>query len=224
MGELYPDSHVEISGILARYYEIFLNLGTLGRYGNFIAGAIEDMDIDPGDEILVLGAGTGYNASFILDYLDNQGRILGLDISDNAIARFRQRFDDSKNVKIEKKRIDKPLSFDSRFDKVFTSFVIHGLPHSSRTATFENVHRVLKPDGEFFVLDYGDFELAELPFYLRIPFKLGECKYAYDYLERDWREVLEEFGFSANRNYEYFHGFARLMETEKIKGEENERD
>lgn len=219
MGELYPDSHVEVSGILARYYEIFLNLGTLGRYGNFIAGAIEDMNIDPGDEILVLGAGTGYNASFMLDYLDSQGSILGLDISDDAIARFRQRFDDRENVEIENRRIDKPLPIDSRFDKVFTSFVIHGLPHSSRTAAFENVHQVLKPDGKFFVLDYGDFELAELPFYLRIPFKLGECKYAYDYLERDWEKVLDEFGFDFNRNNDYFHGFARLMEVEKIDGE-----
>lgn len=219
MGDLYPDSHIEVSGILARYYEIFLNAGTLGRYGNFIAGAIEDMEIESGDEILDLGAGTGYNASFMADYVGDQGKILGLDISDNAISRFKKRFSDRENVEIEERRIDEPLPFDSRFDKAFTSFVIHGLPHPSRMATLENVHKALKPGGRFFILDYSDFELEELPFYLRIPFKLGECKYAYDYLDRDWEKILEEFGFSLNRNHEYFHGFARLMEAEKIEGE-----
>ncbi|MFW6071769.1 MAG: class I SAM-dependent methyltransferase, partial [Candidatus Bipolaricaulota bacterium] len=194
MGKIYPESHVEVSGVLARYYEHFLNLGTLGRYGRFVRRAVEDMGIGPEDQILDLGAGTGYNASFMKKFLGDEGAILGLDISENAIFRFRKRFADSENVKVEKRRIDEPLPFESRFDKVFTSFVLHGLPHPARKRVLENVHEVLKPGGKFFVLDYGDFEVSELPFYLKIPFRIAECKYAYDYLNRDWETLLMDFG------------------------------
>jgi len=215
LAKLYPDSHVEIKGILARYYEYFLNIGTLGRYRKFIARAVSDMNIAPGDKILDLGAGGGYNASFMKKYLGEDGEIVGLDVSEDGISRFRQKFGDVPNIRIENRRIDKPLPYESEFDMVFTSFVIHGLPHSARKKTLENVKKALKPGGKFFILDYGDFTLTELPFYLRLPFKIAECRYAYDYLERDWQEILEDFGFTFLKNHEYFHGFARLMEVEK---------
>lgn len=215
MAKLYPDSHVEINGILARYYEYFLNIGTLGRYRKFIADAVSDMNIEPGDKILDLGAGGGYNASFMKSYLGENGEIVGLDISEDGISRFRQKFGDAPNIRIENRRIDKPLPYESEFDRAFTSFVIHGLPHSARERTLENVKKALKPGGKFFILDYGDFTLAELPFYLRLPFKIAECKYAYDYLERDWQEILEDSGFTCRESHEYFRGFARLMEVEK---------
>jgi len=215
LAKLYPDSHVEINGILARYYEYFLNVGTLGRYRKFIADAVSDMNIEPGDKVLDLGAGGGYNASFMKEYLGRKGEIVGLDVSEDGISRFRQKFADVPNIRIENRRIDKPLPYESEFDKAFTSFVIHGLPHSARERTLENVKKALKPGGKFFILDYGDFTLSELPFYLRLPFKIAECKYAYDYLERDWKEILEDSGFTFRESHEYFRGFARLMEVEK---------
>lgn len=215
MSELYPNSHIEIDGIVARYYETFLNLLTIGKYGKFVERAIGDMDITPADRILDLGAGSGYNAQFMSEYLGPEGKILGLDISEEGINQFRQKFKNKPNVEVENRRIDQPLPFESQFDKVLTSFVIHGLPHSSRKKTLENGYNALVEGGEFYLLDYGEFELSDLPLYMRIPFKMAECEYAYDYIARDWKEILEQFGFEEIETHQYLGGFTRLMTAKK---------
>jgi len=148
-------------------------------------------------------------------YLEQGGEILGLDISEEGIARFKEKFAANPEINVENRRIDKPLPYQSRFDKVLTSFVIHGLPHSARKKLLDNAHRALKPAGRFFLLDYGEFELKDLPFYLNIPFRLAECDYAYDYLGRDWKNILNESGFAIVKSNEYLGGFTRLLVAEK---------
>ena len=220
MAKLYPDSHVEIDGILAKHYELLLNLITLGRYSSFVENAIGAMRINPEDKILDLGAGTGYNETYMAGYLNGKGKIIGLDKSEDAIARFRKKFADHENVMVKNTRIDQPLPYDAHFDKVLTSFVIHGLPHPAREELIKNAHRGLKPGGKFFVLDYGEFEVSELPVYVRLPFKVAECKYAFDYVSRDWESILRGAGFEITKSEEYFDGFARLLEATK-QGDDN---
>ena len=222
MGQLYPDSHVEIDGFLARYYEQLLNLISLGKYGKFIEQAIEDMKINPEDQILDMGSGSGYNAQFMSKYLGNEGGILGLDISKEGIARFKEKFSDNPEINVENRRVDKPIPYESRFDKVLTSFVIHGLPHTARQKLLDNAHKALRPEGRFFLLDYGEFELSDLPLHLRVPFKVAECEYAYDYLDRNWEDILKEFGFVVVDNYQYMGGFTRLLVAEKVTFTEDE--
>lgn len=44
---------------------------------------------------------------------------------------------------------------DSTFDRVVTSLVIHHLITDDKRLAFKEIHRVLKPDGELYVLDFG---------------------------------------------------------------------
>lgn len=215
MSKLYPNSHIEIDGIAAKYYETFLNLVTIGKYGRFIEQAIADMGIQPEDRILDLGAGSGYNAQFMEEYTGEEGEILGLDISKEGVKQFRKKFSNKPNIKVENRRIDDPLPYESQFNKVLTSFVIHGLPHSAREKTLKNAYKTLEQGGRFYLLDYGEFELSDLPLYMRIPFKIAECDYAYDYISRDWKEILEQFGFEEVKSQQYLGGFTRLMTGKK---------
>jgi demethylmenaquinone methyltransferase/2-methoxy-6-polyprenyl-1,4-benzoquinol methylase len=215
MSNLYPKSHVEIDGMLARYYEHLLNLVTAGQYGRFIEEAIEDMDIKPEDRILDFGSGSGYNAEFMINYLGDKGEILGLDISRAGIARFNQKFSDEPGVNVKERRIDRPLPYESEFNKVLSSFVIHGLPHSARKNVLKNARKALVEGGRFYLLDYGEFALTELPLYLRIPFKVAECEYAFDYIARNWEGVLHENGLEPIENRMYLDGFTRLLVAEK---------
>jgi demethylmenaquinone methyltransferase/2-methoxy-6-polyprenyl-1,4-benzoquinol methylase len=215
MGKIYPDSKVEIRGLTARYYETLLNMGTLGGYRHFINTAVRDMKINPTDKIIDLGAGSGYNDCFMAKYLTSEGKILGLDIGEDMIARFHKQCRRYPNIEIKNMRIDETLPFEDEFDKVLISFVLHGIPHESRKKVISNALKVLKPEGEFFVLDYGEFSYKKLPFYFRLPFKAIECKYAYDYLERDWEKILLELGFSHTEEINYFKGFVRLLKAIK---------
>jgi len=214
MSKLYPKSKVEIEGFLARHYGTLLNLATLGKYRGFIKRAVEEMAIEPDDAVVDLGAGPGYNVQFMLEHLGPGGRVLGLDIGDEVISIFRKRFDGLKNVEIEKRRVDQPLPYEDSFDKALVSFVIHGLPHPAREKLLDNAKKILKEEGRLFILDYGEFDPADLPLHLRLPFKALECKYAFDYVERDWGEILTKKGFKVSDRHSYFGEFAQLLIAE----------
>ncbi len=212
---LYPGSKVEISGYLAPCYDFLLNLATAGAYPGFIQEAVRLMQIQPGDKILDLGAGTGRNAVLMMKYLAREGRYLGLDISPVMIARARKKLSAFPNAGIIRGRADRNLPFPARFDKVFISFVLHGFPHHVRERIITFARSVLKKGGEFIILDYNQFSPAEAPLYVRVPFKLVECPYAFDFIRRDWEKILQDKGFNRFEEHLFFRNYVRLLKARK---------
>jgi len=215
MSRYYPESKVEVQGFTARHYDILMNILFLGKYSGLINDAVVAMGIKPSDKILDLGAGTGRNACLMAKGIASDGEILGLDISDEMISQFRQKCSGMPNVKIANARIDEPLDYESYFDKAFMSFVLHGLPHEVRIKVLKNVLESLKNGGKFFIFDFNEFRLDEMPFYLRIPFKIIECPYAFDFIERDWSAILASAGFGEITEYAFLGGYIRLIEAVK---------
>ncbi len=212
----YPKSKVEIHGIEARYYDTIMDIVTFGIYSRIMRNGIAAMNISKSDRILDLGAGTGKNACIMSKYLSENGEIIGLDISDEMISQFEQRCAKLFNVKIVNRRIDKELDFDGIFNKVFISFVLHGFPQDVRIKIIQNARKSLKIGGKFFILDYAQFLLDEMPFYLKIPFKAAECPYAFEFIELDWAEILRSQGFVVVNKYPLFSKYVILLEAEKI--------
>jgi len=211
----YPNSKVEIKGFMAAHYDAILNLTTFGRYSPFIEKAIGMMRISPRDKILDLGAGTGRNACLMMKYLSGDGgELVGIDICEEMISQFQKRCRKFHNAEIIKARADQPLPFRKKFDKVFISFVLHGFPQEVREKVINSVFEVLKEDGIFFVLDYNEFSLSKMPFYAKIPFKLIECPYAFDFIKRDWRKILARTGFRDFEQYIFFD-YIRLLKAQK---------
>jgi demethylmenaquinone methyltransferase/2-methoxy-6-polyprenyl-1,4-benzoquinol methylase len=75
MSDYYPESKVEVSGIVAKYYDILMNTITLGRYSSFIQKIILLMKIKPEHKIIDLGAGTGRNARLMMKQLSAKGEL-----------------------------------------------------------------------------------------------------------------------------------------------------
>ncbi|MEA2022219.1 MAG: methyltransferase domain-containing protein, partial [Candidatus Caldatribacteriota bacterium] len=113
----YPESKVEISGLTAKYYDKLMDIFTLGTYSSFVQKAIQLMNIQPGNKIIDLGAGTGRNACLMMNYLSTKGEFVGLDISSEMVAQFESRCANFTNAKIINQRIDKPLRYENEFDK-----------------------------------------------------------------------------------------------------------
>ena len=216
MCSYYPESKVEISKSTAKYYDKLMNIITFGGYSLFIKKAIRLMSIKPNDRIIDLGAGTGRNACLMMNYLSVKGELIGLDISSEMVAQFESRCANFTNAKIINQRIDKPLSYENEFDKVFISFVLHGFPQDVRRQIIRNAFRALKKNGEFFILDYNEFSVKEMPFYLKIPFKLIECPYAFDFVEKNWGKILTKGGFRHFEMHLFFHGYVRLLKGVKV--------
>ncbi len=214
MEKIYPDSEVELTPFVAKHYDTLLNVVTLGFYHRFIRKAIAAMKIRGDEQILDLGCGTGRNACLMYEYL-KEGSVTGLDISEVMEEQFREKCRDRQGAEFIRQRIDIPFDLGKKFDKVFISFVLHGFPQEVREVVIRNAFDHLKEGGTFHILDYGEFDLEKTPFYIRIPFKKIECKYAFDYIARDWKEILRGVGFTSFEEKKFGGRYARLLTAKK---------
>ncbi len=207
-------SKVEVTGLEARHYDFFMNLITGGTYPFFIHRAVREMHIQPDDEILVLGSGTGRNISLMNKELSGQGRVLGLDIGPEMLEQSKRRTENLSHITIENRRVDEPLPFEGEFDKVFISFVLHGFVQEDRLKIIKNAQRALRPGGEFIILDYKGFDLEKSPWLVRFVFKM-ECPLAADFVARDLEAILRQQGFDQFRTYPHYLGYVRLLGARK---------
>ena len=215
MDKLYPESKVEIQGFTAKHYDTIMNIVSFGFYAKFIGNAISKLEISDEDYILDLGCGTGRNACLMRNYLSEKGFILGLDVSEGMGKQFNEKVRNFKNVAFKNQRIDLPFSLEDKFDKVFISFVLHGFPHEVRERIINNAYENLKTGGTFWILDFNEFALINMPFYFRIPFLAIECPYAFDFIERDWKKILEKTGFNNFIERLYLKSYVRLLAARK---------
>lgn len=214
--KLYPESKIELNHFLARHYDRLLNFLSFGTYSKFIARAIADTGIEKQNRILDLGCGTGRNAALMLGYLGPEGRITGLDILPEMQKQFERRFEKEPRVTFIGQRIDVPFDRGEKFDLVFISFVLHGFPQPVRLIILENVIRHLKPGGRLAILDYARFKLNQKSFIFRWVFKRFECVYARDFIEYDWKGILENYGFRVEEEKYYFKGNLRLLKARLV--------
>jgi len=213
--KIYPESGVELNPFIAKKYDKVMNIGSLGLYKGFISRVIRNMEIKPADQILDLGCGTGRNAKLMCSYLNEDGRITGMDISEDMEKQFVTKFKNDNRVEFINQRIDQPLGLSKKFDKVFISFVIHGFPHEVRDMVIHNAYDQLKPGGSFIILDFGEFDMDKMPRLHRFIFKKVECVYAFDYIKRDWKSLLSGYGFGGFKEHLYMKKYVRLLQAVK---------
>ncbi len=219
MSKIYPDSHVEIQGFTAKYYDKLMDIISVGLYPKFIRSVVKAMHIQTGESILDLGCGTGRNACLMRPYFGDSGHLLGMDISDEMGEQFRNNCKRFENMEFRRQRIDIPFELDTPVDTVFMSFVLHGLPHEVRLTVLDNIRINLKPGGRFCLLDFSEFKLKEMPVLYRWLFTTFECKYAFDFVERDWQAIFNEKGFEKTDERFWFKGYVRLLTLKKKKDE-----
>jgi len=211
--KIYPDSGVELSPFTAKNYDQVMNIASVGIYRGFIHRAIKAMDIQPGDKILDLGCGTGRNACIMAKYLNDNGNIIGMDVSSIMEQQFNKKCARYPHIKFINQRIDLPFSLSEEFDKIFISFVIHGFPHEIRQTVLQNIAAHLKPGGAFFMLDFAEFDMNAMPLLYRLVFKKIECKYAFDFIERDWKQILKSYQFTEFEEFFFFKNYVRLLKA-----------
>ncbi len=208
------DSKVEVTGTEAKYYDILMNIITLGTYPSFIKRAVKDLNLKKGESILDLGSGTGRNDCLMLKYIGEEGSIAGVEIGREMKEKFLKNCD-KQNIRLIDKRIDEPLDLDRKFDLVFISFVLHGFIQEKREIIIENAEKVLKSGGRFSILDYNEFDVDNSGFFTRFAIRKMECPLAEDFINRDWKSILKKSGFSKFEENFYFKGKVRLLTTIK---------
>jgi len=208
-------SKVEVKGIEAKYYDILMNILTLGKYPSFIRKALRQTALKEGERVLDMGCGSGRNALLIREMIGESGSYTGLDIGREMIDGFRKRCGGFDNMEILDMHIDSTLAFEEEFDAVLVSFVLHGFVQEKRDTIIENAYRALKKGGVFNIVDYSNFVVDDAPLPVRFAIRKMECPLAEDFIRRDTKEMLSAFGFDSFEEYFHFGGYVRVLRAHK---------
>lgn len=110
-------------------------------------------EIKPGQTILDLGSGAGIDIILAAKKVGSTGRVIGVDMTDEMIAKARENIVVSglKNVEVRKGIIEDLPVEDASVDWVISNCVINLSPEKERV--FKEISRVLKPGGTMLVAD-----------------------------------------------------------------------
>ena len=115
---------------------------------------LERAKIRPGHRVLEVGCGTG-TLLIQLKRLSPDTEVVGLDPDPKALARARRKAaHEAVSVQLDRGFGDELPYADAAFDRVLSSLMFHHLPTEEKGKTLRAIRRVLKPGGEFHMLDF----------------------------------------------------------------------
>lgn len=169
------------------------------------------LNINPGMKILDLGTGTGYLA-FPIAKRYPEVNIIGLDIVEKALDKNQKKAeaDALNNLQfINYNGLLFPFAEQS-FDLVITRYALHHFP--AIYDTFQEINRVLKPNGTFFLIDPApndDDTERFVDAYMQMK-KDGHIKF---YTKMEWQDIGKLTGFNFIDGFETHIRFPRKKQT-----------
>jgi ubiquinone/menaquinone biosynthesis C-methylase UbiE len=141
-------------GNWAPYYDLLMTFMSLGREKKLRQLEIELARLKPGDKVLEIGCGTGSLIIAAKEQVGPSGEAVGIDIAPEMTA--------AAGRKVTRKQMDVSIKVgsiasiplpDNHFDAVICSFMIFHMPDEVRNKGFQEIYRVLKPGGHYFIFD-----------------------------------------------------------------------
>ena len=178
---------------LTGFYDLTIKLTMPEK--KFRAKLIDELEPKNDETILEFGFGTGQNI-ILAHQRNNRAKLIGVDIDPKvrAIAEH----------KINKLGLDITLDLydgktfpyaDNSFDKVFSSLVFHQLDKETKSSCLKEIYRVLKPNGQLTIGDWGQAKTKLMRFAFYFVQILDGFKTTNDNVNGLLPKFIEQVGF-----------------------------
>jgi arsenite methyltransferase len=120
---------------------------------------ISRADLEPGETVLDLGSGAGFDAFLAAKRVGDSGKVIGVDMTPEMVEKARTNAEklNMTNVEFRHGEIERLPVEDNSVDAVISNCVINLSPDKS--AVFGEIYRSLKPGGRIIISDilsYGE--------------------------------------------------------------------
>lgn len=197
---------------LTRLYDPLLKW--VMREETFKRRLIQQANLQPVMKVLDVGCGTG-TLTLMIKKTHPQAEVTGID-GDPQVLKLAAGKSNGANIQWDEGFATSLPYPEAAFDRVVTSLVIHHLATDDKRRAFKEIHRVLKPGGEFHVLDFGTPHSTLTHFMTIYMRRLEETADNFDGLIP---QFITEAGFRSVRETAYFLNiFGPLSLWQAVKG------
>ena len=178
---------------LTMYYDLAIKLTMPEK--KFRRLLVENINPQDKDHVLEFGFGTGQNLILVKNKNPNI-ELIGLDIDPKV--------KEITTYKLAKNKLEVPLDLydgnnfpylDNQFDKVYSCLVFHQLDSETKNNCLKEIYRVLKPNGELIIADWGKASNKIMRFTFGLVQILDGFKTTNDNVKGKMPQFIEKAGF-----------------------------
>jgi ubiquinone/menaquinone biosynthesis C-methylase UbiE len=135
-------------------YDYVVGFLSLGREQAMRRMTVDLAELQPGENVLDVGCGTGTLTRLARERVGESGKVYGIDAAPQMITVARQKAArHNLDIDFQVGMIEQLAFPDDSFDVVLSSLMMHHLPEELKRQGLAEIVRVLKPGGRLLVLD-----------------------------------------------------------------------